>query len=178
METTETSSKRVIPERLTAAQVESLAAGTGYLMTPGGPARYLHLTPRSRDLWEAAKERGWLELPQGGHSRPVENLRSVWFHWCEATDHPYLFTQPRRGRKGWTEIQMDLIAYCPMNGLPYEERSKRLMGALREVVVSPVVPVTRNSVGLFTWLYAPTADAPDFCRRLVDAIQTTFPRVD
>jgi hypothetical protein len=73
------------------------------------------LTPRLWAYYEQAKTDGYVVLPD--QSRGTFPLRDCWFTWTEASYHPYVYVQKKRGDK-WL-VSMDNIAFYDGRGPLY-----------------------------------------------------------
>lgn len=96
--------------RLTPDDVELLIEGKAWMRVPFGEIMPHKLSPATRRIYQEAQERGWLEMP-----RRIPSLQNAWFAYCEAHDHPYVYTR-RAGRQ--TEVHMDLISFEGTRPLP------------------------------------------------------------
>lgn len=86
-------------ETLTPAQVEQLARGERQLRVGRKPFP-TKLTPSEREVFERAKERGYLV-----HRQSNNKLAMLWRCWCDATVQPHVAVKVRRQ---YAEVELEL----------------------------------------------------------------------
>jgi hypothetical protein len=83
----------------------------GWIAGNGGGYSY-KLTRKLWERYERAKIDGYVVLPD--RREQTRRLKGVWFTWTEASYHPYVFIEKRRGEK-W-HVEMDNVAFYNSNG--------------------------------------------------------------
>jgi hypothetical protein len=129
---------------LTPEEVELILAGKAIVRGGSYDGQIIphRVTPKTKPLFEAAKEKGYLELP--GRNSPLEN---AWHAWCEGYQQPGIVIR-RRGK--WHRVKLDLISFAhhekiePIIRSPLQDWSRRYsrgkttyLGCWTEISVDP-----------------------------------------
>ena len=146
---------------LTAGEVDDLISGR-IVMRGGGPDGQIlpHKLKQSEvEVFQVAKERGWLEVEKRNDA-----LANVWDAWCDAHRHPFIHTRPARG--GNVEIRMDLLTYS-------RKLSLDDLRAFRDATAGRMLKGKHSFLGcIWAQLYVKPEDASEIARMLLEAACT------
>jgi hypothetical protein len=141
---------------LTARDADLIIAGKAIVRGGSYDGQILphKLTARTRPLFEKAKERGYLELPNRNAS-----LDNVWHAWCEGYQQPPVVI--RSGRRKWYRVKVDLISIAH-----HEKIEPIIMGALDDWSRRYARSKMRSSLGIWTEVYVDPSEAEAAAREL------------
>jgi len=126
-----------------------------------GPLIPHRLTPETRLLFEAAKEKGFLQLP-----RKITPLMNVWSCWCEGYQRPPIVI---RAKGKWHQVKVDMI------GLAHWERIEpTIQEPLQDLCSKYAARGKMYHIGCWTELLVDPSEAETVAREMLEIIQKAW----